>query len=81
MTKLHAEVLKLRNGAVQALNVARSYGQIEAADKLKAQHEAYNKVLDLLGDPEITPTKWKKLLCRIFHVRHSMKCQNCRGYL
>lgn len=81
MTKIHAEVLKLRNGAAQALKLSRMYGQSEAALKCEAQHEAYNKVLELLGDPQIVPSRWKKLICNIFHQKHSLKCPNCGGVL
>jgi hypothetical protein len=36
-------------------------------------------VLRLLGDPEITPTWWKRFVCQIFHQRNSLKCPNCGG--
>jgi hypothetical protein len=79
MTKLYAEVLKLRNNAVQGSKIASNAGQHDAVEKWNTRLLAYETVLGLLGDPEITPTRWKKLICRIFHQRNSLKCPNCGG--
>lgn len=69
----------MKTGAEHAMDVALNAGQRDAAEKWDIQANAYTKVLSLLGDPEITPTKWQRLLCRIFHQRHSLNCPNCGG--
>lgn len=79
MTKLYAEVLKLRNGAAQGRSVAQNYGQQDAAEKWAVRFLAYEMVLGLLKDPEITPSRWKRFVCRILHQKHSLKCPNCGG--
>ena len=79
MTKLYAEVIKLRNGAAQGLKVSQCAGQQDAVEKWKARLLAYETVVGLLGDPEIYPNKYKQLICKIFHQRHSLKCPNCGG--
>lgn len=79
MTKLYAEVLKLKNGAIQGRSIASTYGQSDAVEKWSTRLLAYETVLGLLGDPEITPGKWKKFVCKIFHQQHSLKCPNCGG--
>lgn len=81
MTKLHAQVLKLYNGALQGKVIAERYAQPEAIAVWNARIGAYQTVISLLGDPKTTPTKWKKFICNIFHQKHSLKCANCGGYL
>lgn len=81
MTKIHAEVLKLRNIAVQGVKVSSYAGQIDAAEKWKTRLLAYETVLGLLGDPEITPNWWKRLICKVVHVRHNSDCPVCGGWM
>jgi hypothetical protein len=80
MTKLYAEVYKLQAGARHAANVASNAGQMEAVRTWSIREEAYHDVIKLLGDPEITPSRWKRLVCKIFHQRYSLKCPNCGGH-
>jgi hypothetical protein len=79
MTKLYQEVYKLKAGARHATNVAANAGQMDAVRIWEAREYAYDDVIKLLGDPEITPSRWKRLVCQIFHQRHSLKCPNCGG--
>jgi len=79
MTKLYQEVYKLQAGARHAGNVAANAGQMDAVRIWSVREEAYHDVLRLLGDPEITPTWWKRFVCQIFHQRNSLKCPNCGG--
>lgn len=81
MTKLYAEVYKLKAGAEHAMHIARSYGQPEAVAIWNAKITSYNNVLDMLGNPEVTPTRWKRLICKIFHQNYSLKCPSCGGEL
>lgn len=79
MTKLYAKVFQLKVGAIHAAGVAQRAGQTEAYRIWDARTEAYDDVLNLLEDPEIIPTRWKRIVCKIFHQRHSLKCQSCGG--
>jgi hypothetical protein len=79
MTKLYAEVTKLKNGAIQGRSIASTYGQQDAVAIWDARILAYTLILGMLDDPKITPTRWKKLICSIFHQKHSLKCPNCGG--
>lgn len=81
MTKLYAEVYKLKAGAEHAAHIARSYGQPEAKLVWETQAMAFNLILKMLGDSEITPSRWKRFICKIFHQKHSLKCANCGGSL
>ncbi len=81
MTKLYAEVYKLKAGAEHAAHVAGMYGQAEAVAIWRAKVTSYGNVLGMLGNPEITPTRWKRLVCRIFHQRNSIECASCGGQL
>jgi hypothetical protein len=79
MTKLYQEVYKLRAGARHAANTAGNAGQTDAVRTWSIREEAYGDVIRLLGDPEVTPSRWKRLICRILHQRHSLRCPNCGG--
>jgi len=79
VTKLYQEVYKLKAGAIQGMTVAANYGQHEAVEKWKAKILAYETVLGLLGDPEITPLWHKRVICKIFHQKYSQNCSSCGG--
>jgi hypothetical protein len=79
MTKLYAEIYRLKQGAIQARSIAERYGQRDAARAWEAKVLAYTLVLGLLDDPIITPSWWKRLICSVFHQKYSLKCPNCGG--
>ena len=81
MTKLYAEVYKLKAGAEHAAHVAGMYGQHEAVAIWKAKVTSYGNVLNMLRNPEITPSRWRRFICEFFHPKNSLKCANCGGTL